>query len=702
MSPPETSAATPDEQAAVPSSSASGSRRSLILPVILRRLAIMVPTLFGIVTITFILTRALGGNPARQIAGQAADEETVARISAQYGFDKPLIVQYWDYLTGLLQGSLGTSTQTNQPVLTDLVDKFPATLEIVILSILLALLIGVPLGAWAGRTASNGVKGGIRILTFIFLAIPDFWLALVAVYIFFFQLRVLPGPTGQSSIDGEVPNTVTGANLLDSVLTGNVSAFADSFSHAILPVAVLGILMAAPITRLMRSSTLVVMESDYVKFGTAAGLPRITLWRYVVRGAIPSVITFTGTLFTMLLGGVVLIETVFSWGGAAQYAANAIQRSDFAATQGFVLICGVLAMIVFLIIDLIQLTIDPRVRTAYVSGGGGFRNLFRRRASASESVKSKPVGIEKDSLSKRFGTALADVGGVLREMAAMVHPRRVGTFVADVVRQRNIQLLLGSAILLVMIAAAFIVPALSSQGVREADALNSLSKPSADHWFGTDGFGFDIFVRVVYAARTDLSIAALGVILSAIVGIALGIIIGFSRRAWLDNVAMRIVDMIQSFPVLIVAVALVAFAGNSLTNVVWALVFINVPIFLRLARTQVHTIRELRYIEAAKAAGSSRARTLLRHVLPNAMAPAIVQVGLQMGYAIVTVAGLAFLGVGIQAPTPEWGSMILSGKDNIVTGQWWTVVFPGLAVLVAVAAFNLIAEGVERARDIYR
>jgi peptide/nickel transport system permease protein len=211
-----------------------------------------------------------------------------------------------------------------------------------------------------------------------------------------------------------------------------------------------------------------------------------------------------------------------------------------------------------------------------------------------------------------------------------------------------------------------------------------------------------VFVRVVYASRTDLSIAAEGVLLSAVIGVVIGLMVGFSRRQALDEIVMRIVDMIQSFPVLIVAVALVAFAGNKLINVVWALAFINAPIFLRLARSQVLTIREHRYVEAATALNNSTPRIILRHVLPNSIGPVIVQIGISLGYAILTVAGLAFLGVGVQAPTPEWGSMILSGKDSITTGQWWTVVFPGLAVLVAVAGFNLLAEGVERARDIYR
>jgi peptide/nickel transport system permease protein len=165
---------------------------------------------------------------------------------------------------------------------------------------------------------------------------------------------------------------------------------------------------------------------------------------------------------------------------------------------------------------------------------------------------------------------------------------------------------------------------------------------------------------------------------------------------------MRIVDMIQAFPLLIAAVTIIAFAGNHLINVVAAIAFVNTPIFLRLTRSQVLSIRELRYIEATNAIGNTRARIMLRHIIPNSIGSVVVQTGASLGYAILTIAGLAFLGVGIQAPTAEWGSMILTGREGMTTGQWWTVVFPGLALLVAVIGFNLLAEGVEKARDIYR
>jgi ABC-type dipeptide/oligopeptide/nickel transport system permease component len=680
------------------------ARRPTVLPIIARRLVLMVPTLFGIVTITFILTHALGGNPSRQIAGQLATPAELAKIAQEYGFNHPLIVQYWNYLVGILHGSLGVSTQTNHTVVSDLLNRFPSTLELVVLSIAVALLIGVPLGAFAGRTSRRVPQALIRGYSFVFLAVPDFWLALVLIYVVFFRLGWLPGPTGQLALGSTAPHHITGAIFLDAVLDGDGSAIWPAFQHVILPVGVLALVLSAPITRLTRSSMLAVMESDFMRFGASTGLGRRRLWRYAIRGSIPPVITFTGTLFTLLLGGTVLIETVFSWGGAAQYAANAIQQNDFAATQGFVLVCGFLAILAFLAVDLIQMSIDPRIRSG---GGSSFAlpGFLRRGATTPVALAAAPSPSASRAARQRWADvvgSLQDTWLVLVELVGDIDIRNAPRAVRRTLRSGNTPLFAGAGIIATLIVAAYVVPAVWAYKVNASNALNTLQHPSLRHLFGTDSFGFDIFVRVVYASRTDLSIAAEGVFLSAAVGVLLGLLVGFSRRTALDEVVMRVVDMIQAFPVLIVAVALVAFAGNSLTNVVWALAFINAPIFLRLARSQVLTVREHRYVEAATALNNSRPRILVRHVLPNVLGPVIVQVGISLGYAILTVAALAFLGLGVQAPTPEWGSMILSGKDSITTGQWWTVVFPGVAVLVAVAGFNLLAEGVERARDIYR
>jgi peptide/nickel transport system permease protein len=265
----------------------------------------------------------------------------------------------------------------------------------------------------------------------------------------------------------------------------------------------------------------------------------------------------------------------------------------------------------------------------------------------------------------------------------------------------NWQLAAGGIVIAALVICSFVIPALSPYDTLSADPTVALQPPDSHHLFGTDAAGFDIFTRVFYAPRIDFQLALAGVGLGAIAGVLIGLFVGFSR-GWFGDVMMRGTDVLQAFPVFILALALVELSGNGLTNVIWALAFLNAPTFLRLVRSRVLTIRELRYIEAAEALGNPRRRVILRHVLPNAIGPAIVQFGLSAGAAVLVVAGLAYLGVGIQAPTAEWGSMILAGTPNITTGQWWTVLFPGLALGIAVIGFNLLSEGVERVRERHR
>ena len=265
----------------------------------------------------------------------------------------------------------------------------------------------------------------------------------------------------------------------------------------------------------------------------------------------------------------------------------------------------------------------------------------------------------------------------------------------------NLPLLLGAAILLLLIAGSFIVPAVSGYDPDIPDITQALSPPSGAHLFGTDSSGFDIFTRVAVAPRIDLGIAAAGIGLSLVIGVPVGLAAGFSRGI-AGEFVLRVADLVQAFPLLILAIALVALTGNNLTNVVWAIAFVNVPVFIRLMRSRVLTIREHRFIEAAVALGNPKRRLIFKHVLPNASGPIIVQFGISMGYAILLIAGLAFLGIGVQAPAAEWGSMILVGRGNIITGQWWTAVFPGLGLALAVFGFNLLSEGIEQAREVRR
>lgn len=329
---------------------------------IARRVLFMIPILFGVATATFFLTRLAGGDPAYLIAGPFATEEVIASIQEQLGTNRPMGEQYVDFLGETVRGDLGTSLFTARPVTTDLADRLPATLELVVLALAFALLFGLILGSYAAHRRGRAGDRAVRLGSFSALSVPDFWLGLVLLFVFFFKFGVAPGPTGQISPGGPAPRDVTGAMFFDAMITLNGEAFRATLHQLWLPLMTMVLVFTAPIARLARSAVIESLTSDAILFGRACGLPNRKLWTYATRGALPPVVTFVGILFSVLLGSAVLVETVFSWGGAAQYAVNAIRVNDFPAIQGFVLVAGAISVAIFFVVDVLYRVIDPRVR----------------------------------------------------------------------------------------------------------------------------------------------------------------------------------------------------------------------------------------------------------------------------------------------------------------------------------------------------
>jgi peptide/nickel transport system permease protein len=215
------------------------------------------------------------------------------------------------------------------------------------------------------------------------------------------------------------------------------------------------------------------------------------------------------------------------------------------------------------------------------------------------------------------------------------------------------------------------------------------------HWMGTDASGYDIFSRVIAAPRTDLTIALAANALSLALGVFLGLIAGYYRN-WATELLMRVSDVMQSFPVFISAMVLVALAGRSTTNIVIALAFVYVPIYIRLTRAEVLSQTSRGFVEAARAMGRPELSIALRHVLPNSLTPALIQSSVTIGFAILLTAGLSFVGAGVRPPTPEWGLMISTGANQIILGEWWPSVFPGIAISLTVFGFAVLGNALER------
>jgi len=250
---------------------------------------------------------------------------------------------------------------------------------------------------------------------------------------------------------------------------------------------------------------------------------------------------------------------------------------------------------------------------------------------------------------------------------------------------------LAFGLFLLMVLAALIGPSLVPYDPL-ASSAQALSPPSATHWFGTDNVGRDVFSRVIVATRLDLGMAFISVLLVFATGTLAGAAAGFLGGIT-DRVVGRVTDTIMAFPLFVLAMGLVAAAGNTIGTIVLATAVINFPIYARIARAEANLRRDAGWVEAARLGGASTGAVLLTEVLPNLLPIMMVQVSLTMGYAILNLAGLSFIGLGIRPPTPEWGIMVAEGATYIVSGEWWVALFPGLALMLAVFTFNLLGDG---------
>ena len=332
---------------------------------VLRRLALVVPTLVGVTLISFLLTVMLPGNPALVKAGPFATPEYLKTVERQMGLDQPIPVQYERYVVGLLHGDLGESSATGRPVLQDFIQRLPATLELTLASLLLALLFGVPLGVLSALHRETLIDHLGRVIAVAGVALPSFWTGLLLIYVMFYLLGIAPAPLGRLGPDVAPPLHLTGLYVVDSLLTGNLRALGSSLAHLALPSFTLAISIMAPLARMVRATMLETLASDYVKLAWASGLPaRRVIYGGALRNALIPVITTLGVVFGFLMAGNAVVESVFAWPGIGNYAVTALMTKDSAPIQSFVLFVAVMYVLVNLAVDIAYGLADPRIRFA--------------------------------------------------------------------------------------------------------------------------------------------------------------------------------------------------------------------------------------------------------------------------------------------------------------------------------------------------
>ncbi|MFN4155787.1 MAG: ABC transporter permease [Paracoccaceae bacterium] len=330
---------------------------------ILRRLISSLPAILGVVMVTFILMRVLPGDPAVFFASSpSAGQEEIDALREQMGLDKPLPVQLALYLRDVARGDLGKSMLTGQPVTKDIAQRLPASLELTIVALIIALSVAIPLGVLSALKAGSWVDHLVRLLCTFGVCMPTFVSGLLLIFVFYYLLGIAPDPTGRIDIFTAIPPEITGYLLIDFAIVGDWQGWLSAASKIILPACTMALFVLAPLARMTRASMLAVLGSEFVRTARSVGIPdgRVII-TYALRNALLPVLTIAGIVFSTMLGANVLVEKVFSWPGVASYTLDALLASDYAPVQGFVLLMAGIFVLVNLVVDILYGIVDPRV-----------------------------------------------------------------------------------------------------------------------------------------------------------------------------------------------------------------------------------------------------------------------------------------------------------------------------------------------------
>lgn len=330
-----------------------------------KRLALALVTLLGVIIVVFVVTRVLPGNPALVKAGTHATPEVLRALEREMGLDRPLPEQLLRYLTNVLRGNLGTSARTGHPVLQDLLQRLPATAELSLYSLLLAILLGVPIGVLAAVHRDRWIDRVAQAIAIVGTSTPIFWLGVVLILLAYVEVGVAPAPVGRLPVGVEPPPTVTGFYTIDSLLALDWSTLRLAAKQLALPVVTLGFVVMAPMIKMSRAAMVAALDTDYVQAAYSFGLPqRQVVWHDALKSSMLSLLTLIGIALGYLMAGNVIVETIFAWPGIGLYAWNALTGSDYDAVQGFVLFSGAIYVLINLVVDLLYAAVDPRVRLA--------------------------------------------------------------------------------------------------------------------------------------------------------------------------------------------------------------------------------------------------------------------------------------------------------------------------------------------------
>ncbi|MHC2398193.1 ABC-type dipeptide/oligopeptide/nickel transport system permease subunit [Bradyrhizobium barranii subsp. barranii] len=591
---------------------------------LLRRLAVLLPTLLLVSMMVFGLQKLLPGDPALALAGEERNPEVVEYLRQKYRFNDPIPVQYAVWLKALVHGDFGTSVRTRLPIGTMLAEKLPVTAELAMLSMLVALLVGLPIGIFAALGRGTPFDYGASLFGLAGLSIPHFWLGIMLILLFSVNLGWLPA-------GGFVPPSESvGGNLLSMLM----------------PALVLGTGTAAIMMRHVRGAMIEAMKQDYVRTARAKGVRESTIvLRHALPNALIPVVTLGTLQFGELLAGAVLTEQVFSIrqdGRRRRFQPRLCRGSGGRALHSSRIPPD-----------------EPDCRRGLCAA--------QSEAQVMSSIETVPVA------SQARAAAPSEIRRLLREPSAVI----------------------GATIILFFVVLAVFASWIAPYDPNSPDWMAIRAAPGAAHWFGTDDLGRDVLSRVIFGTQASLAAGIVSVTVAVLIGLPFGLMAGYFGGLT-DMVISRFADALLACPFLVLAIALAAFLGPSLQNAMIAIGISAVPVFVRVARAETLVVCTEDYIAAARSQGLGHLAILTGQVLPNVLAPTIVQATLTMAIAVLAEASLAFLGLGQLPPAPSWGAMLDVARQFLGEAPWMAF-WPGLAIIALVIGFNLMGDGLNDA-----
>jgi len=680
---------------------------------ILRRLLLLIPV---IVLVSFMVFTLMDLAPGDAMSGWDLDGmsvEEIAELRADMGLDDPLLVRYGRYMLRLVRGDLGVGDHSGISVWENFITRLPNTLILALATVIIGVTIALPLGIFAARRAGKISDNITTAFTMMGMSMPGFWLGILMILLFAYVLPWFPA-----------------------------AGFNHGLRSVILPAVVSSMTLLAACTRQTRSSMLEVLKADYLRTARAKGVPeKVVIRKHALGNALIPIVTTIGVSIALAVSGTAVIEAVFAWPGIGRLIVEAVAARDVTTTTGVVILTTILYVLILLLVDLAYAFIDPRIRAQYASSKKRRKKATVAVAEAKDTTPAATPALADDAeiaavrLDEQDNVPLARAASEVPQPTQSVQTEAApaeafvsfATVTDDDVQKeavtitsgesvlrkhrkrsrggeafrhllRNPGAMAGMVILGIMVILFIVSQFIPFESVTAANMQYRFSSPSLQFPFGTDNMGRNLFIRVIYATRFSLPIGLGATSVAALIGVFLGSISAFYEGSVADEVVMRFSDSLASIPGILLGMVIITTLGRSVPNLIIAIGVSAVPVFVRISRASVLTLKGSEFVEAAKAIGLSNFRILYTQVLPNGLAPIMITFTASLGMAILISAGLSFLGFGIPIPNPEWGQLVSVGRETIRSAPWLTI-FPGLFIMLTVMAFNLLGDGLRDAFD---